>query len=117
MREDDDEREFLDLQRAAFRVRESGTPSPKRGKGARRKDTFVQVPLWWLEQVTKAARSPQQVFVGVWLLHLRWKAKGPRFPVPNGQLAKYGIDRRSKRLALSNFAKAGLNRTPASPLL
>jgi hypothetical protein len=26
------------------------------------KDTFVKVPLWWIEQVTKVLRSPQQVF-------------------------------------------------------
>lgn len=82
----------------------AAAPVKRRSK----KDTFVQVPLEWLAQVTKAAASPQQVFVGVWLLHLRWKANSLRFPVPNGQLAKHGINRRSKRQALEAFARAGL---------
>jgi hypothetical protein len=90
---------------AKKRLRELEAAAPvKRKKAA----PFVKVPLSWLEQVTKATRSPQQVFVGVWLLHLRWKAKSPRFSVPNAQLAKYGIDRRSKRLALASLAEAGV---------
>jgi hypothetical protein len=91
---------------AKKRLGELTAAAPTKRKS--KKDTFVVVPLWWFGQVTKATRSPQQVFVGVWLLHLRWKAHSTRFPVSNAQLAKYGIDRRSKRLALANLAQAGL---------
>jgi hypothetical protein len=77
--------------------------SPSKGK-----DIFVKVPLWWIEQVTHAVRSPQQVFVGVWLLHLAWRAGSMTFPVPNGRLGKRGVDRRVKRKALAGLEAAGL---------
>jgi hypothetical protein len=91
---------------AKKRLSELAAAAPVKRKN--KKDTFVMVPLGWLGRVTKATRSPQQAFVGVWLLHLRWKAHSSRFPVSNAGLAKYGIDRRSKRLALASLARAGL---------
>jgi hypothetical protein len=72
-----------------------------------RPKVFVKVPLWWLEQVAKATRSPQ-VFVAVWLLHLSWKKGGLSFPLPNGRLALRGFDRQAKRRALANLERAGL---------
>ena len=74
---------------------------------AKRKDAFVKVPLWWIEQATRATRSPQ-AFVCVWLLHLAWKAGNMTFPLPNGRLTKQGADRRAKRRALANLEAAGL---------
>ena len=74
---------------------------------AMRKDTFVKVPLWWIEQATRATKSPQ-AFVCVWLLHLAWKAGSTTFPLPNGRLTKQGADRRAKRRALANLEAAGL---------
>ena len=56
---------------------------------AKRKDAFVKVPLWWIEQATRATKSPQ-AFVCVWLLHLAWKAGSMTFPLPNGQVDKAG---------------------------
>ena len=47
---------------------------------AKRKDAFVKVPLWWIEQATRATKSPQ-AFVCVWLLHLAWKAGNMTFPL------------------------------------
>jgi hypothetical protein len=100
--EDDDERMFANLQRGA------GKSSVPRHHGkARRKETFVKVPLWWFEQATRATRSPQ-AFVAVWLLHRSWKAKSPTFPVSNSQLGDRGADRQIKRRALANLEKAGL---------
>ena len=64
---------------------------------AKRKDTFVKVPLWWIEQATRATKSPQ-AFVCVWLLHLAWKAGNMTFPLPNARLTKQGADRRAKRV-------------------
>jgi hypothetical protein len=100
---------------AKKRLGELTAAAPTKRKGKKDGDPFVMVPLWWLERVTKAAHSPQQVFVGLWLLHLRWKAKSLRFPVPNGQLAKHGIDRRSKWSALANLAAAGLISVEQTP--
>jgi len=74
---------------------------------AKRKDAFVKVPLWWIEQATRATMSPQ-AFVCIWLLHLAWKARSMTFPLPNGRLTKQGADRRAKRRALANLEAAGL---------
>jgi DNA-binding transcriptional ArsR family regulator len=79
----------------------------------RRKKMFVMVPLEWLEATTRATQTPQ-AFLSIWLLHLAWKAgsrtgnTGRTFPLPNGQLTEYGVDRRAKRRALANLEKAGL---------
>jgi hypothetical protein len=74
---------------------------------AKRKDSFVKVPLWWIEQATRATKSPQ-AFVCVWLLHQAWKARSMTFPLPNVRLTKQGVDRRAKRRALANLEAAGL---------
>jgi hypothetical protein len=71
------------------------------------KDAFVQVPLWWIEQATRATRTPQAM-VCIWLLYLSWQAKSMTFPLPNDRLAKRGADKRVKRRALANLEKAGL---------
>ena len=99
--DDDDEKLLTAMQFAAANL-------PPRRRGKARKDTFVKVPLWWFEQVTRAVQSPQQAFVGVWLLHLAWKAKSTTFPVPNGQLEQHGVERRTKRRALAYLEAAGL---------
>jgi hypothetical protein len=76
-------------------------------KRKNKKDAFVMVPLWWLEQVSRAMKSPRAI-VGVWLLHLAWKAKSQTFPVPNEPLGRYGINREAKRRALLELERAGL---------
>jgi hypothetical protein len=101
--DDEDEKLFAELKRGSGKA----PPSPRRGRKARQKDTFVQVPLWWMEQATKATQSPRAL-VCVWLLYLAWKAKGMKFPVPNGQLGKRGVDRRIKRRVLEDLEVAGL---------
>jgi len=98
--DDEDEKLLVEMQFTAANL-------PPRRRGKARKDTFVKVPLWWFEQVTRATRT-QQAFVGIWLLHLAWKAKSTTFPVPNGQLGERGVDRRVKRKALASLEKAGL---------
>lgn len=72
------------------------------------REKWVKVPLWWLERVAEVARSPQQVFVAVWLLRLQWEAKSMTFAVSNSKLAEYGIDRKVKRHALVVLEKAGV---------
>jgi hypothetical protein len=78
-----------------------------RPRGKARKDTFVKVPLWWIEQATRATRTPQ-AFVCIWLLHLSWRARSPTFSLPNDRLNKRGADRRRKRRALRALEAAGL---------
>jgi hypothetical protein len=98
--DDEDEKRFVEMQRAAANL-------PPRSRGKARKEVFVKVPLWWMEQVAHVTRSPQ-TFVCVWLLHLSWEAKSLTFPVPNGRLGKRGADRRMKRRALASLEAAGL---------
>jgi hypothetical protein len=70
-------------------------------KQRQRRDRFVQVPLWWAEQMTKATETPQ-AFVGIWLLYLAWKTGKSTFPLPNGQQSSWsqsqGQARRPKQV-------------------
>lgn len=91
---------------AKKRLGELTAAAPAKRKN--KKNLFVKVPLWWIEQVTRAVQSPQQVFVAVWLLHLAWDAGSSGFPVPNGRLGKRGVDRRIKRKALAALEAARL---------
>jgi hypothetical protein len=100
--DDDDEKWFADLQR-----RTGKPPTPPRHGKARRKETFVKVPLWWFEQATRATKT-QQAFVALWLLHLAWKASSTTFPLPNGKLAGHGAGRKAKARALASLEAAGL---------
>jgi hypothetical protein len=75
--------------------------------GKKRVVPYVKVPLWWLEHVTKASRSPRLMFL-VWLLRLSWEARSNTFPVPNGRLKARGVDRRVKRRALADLETAGV---------
>ena len=102
VKEEEDERVFASLQRAAAANLQAG-----RRRGKVRKDTFVKVPLWWIERATRATRTPQ-AFVCVWLLYLSWRARSKAFPLPNGKLDARGVDRRMKRRALSALEAAGL---------
>jgi hypothetical protein len=70
-------------------------------------EAFVKVPLWWIEQATRATRTPQ-AFVCIWLLHLAWKAKSLTFPLPNGGLTRRGANRFAKHRALQRLEAAGL---------
>ena len=105
--DDEDEREFRQMARAACQ------PSPEKWK--KKREAFVRVPMWWGEQVCKAAGSPQQVFVALWLLYRSWKAGAKTVSVPNAELRKLGIDRRTKRRALSAYERAGLLKVERAP--
>ena len=89
--------------RIAIRTIETIGTKPK----SKSTERFVKVPLWWAEQVCRATKTPK-AFVALWLLHLAWKAKSNTFPVPNGQLYKNGVHRRTKDRALWELEKAGL---------
>jgi hypothetical protein len=72
-----------------------------------KKDTFVQVPLWWAEQAAQATRTPQAL-VWLWLLHLSWQEHSLTFKLPNGRLAVRGVSRFAKTRALHRLEAAGL---------
>jgi hypothetical protein len=97
-----DEEIFVRLQQRAPAIQPAG-----RRQSKARKDTFVKVPIWWIEQATRATHTPQ-AFVCVWLLYLSWRARSLTFPIPNGRLGARGVDRRMKRRALSALESAGL---------
>jgi hypothetical protein len=105
--EDEDERAFRALRREV-------SVHPGKVVSKRTKETFVQVPLWWAEQVCRATRTPK-AFVWIWLLHLAWKAKSNSFAVPNGQLSKSGVHRNTKERVLRELEKAGLIKVERKP--
>jgi hypothetical protein len=118
MRDDEDERdekEFTELQQAAGNLLAAPPPSRRRGRSRARaagkvnlkKETFVKVPLWWIERAAHATRAPQ-AFVCVWLLHLAWKTKSTTFPLPNGLLEARGVERHTKYRALAALEAAGM---------
>jgi hypothetical protein len=87
------------------RLNELEAAAPARRR--KRKDAFIQVPLWWAEQAVRATRTPRAL-VWLLLLHLSWKARGPTFKLPNGRLVVRGVSRFTKNRALRDLEKAGL---------
>jgi hypothetical protein len=70
-------------------------------------EPFVKVPLWWAKQMTAATKT-KKALVGIVLLHTAWKTRRLTFPLPNGQLTKFGVSRETKRRALLDFERVGL---------
>ena len=90
---------------AERRLRELRAAAPVKRK--RKRDAFVKVPLWWIEQAACATRSPR-MFAAIWLLYLSWEANSLTVTLPNARLAERGVDRQAKRRALAYLEKAGL---------
>src|SRR5262249_36902637 len=86
------------------RLRELEAAAPIKRKKA---EPFVKVPLWWIGRATKATNTGKAL-VCVELLYAAWKAKRSTFPLPNGRLAKLGLNRETKRRALYDLERAGL---------
>lgn len=74
---------------------------------ARKKDTFIKVPIWWATEAAKATKTPA-ILVCVYLLHASWKARSTTFPLPNGWLEQRGVSREIKRRVLRDLEAAGL---------
>jgi hypothetical protein len=77
------------------------------GPTKRKAEPFVQVPLWWIERMTRATGTAR-AFVGLWLLYLAWKTKSNKVTLPNGQLEARGVSRKVKSRALRQLEAAGL---------
>jgi len=78
------------------------------GRRKRKKvEPFVHVPLWWITQATKLARTPAAL-VCIELLYRSWKAKSPTFPFSNENLKRLGVSREIKRRVLRDLERGGL---------
>jgi hypothetical protein len=73
-------------------------------KKHKKAEPFVIVPLWWIEQAAKRARSPATL-VFVELLYTKWKAKSSTFALSNVRLRKLGVSREIKRRVLRDLAE------------
>jgi ribosomal protein S19E (S16A) len=76
-------------------------------KRKRATEPFVRAPLWWIEAVAKATRTPAML-VCIELLRASWKAKSSTFPLPNARFKKLGVSRDVKRRILHDLESAGL---------
>ena len=78
-------------------------------KAKKKKATFpfVNVPLWWITEATKATRTPAAL-ICVHMLYASWKAKSLTFPLSNKTLEKGGASARVKYRVLRDLEKAGL---------
>jgi hypothetical protein len=104
---------MTDLRLFETQTRETVTSEPKTAasRSHRRAELFVKVPLKEAAEAAKAlgsAGSAQQLFIWMWLQHMVWWTKSRTFPVSNVALARYGIDKWTKRRALRTFEAARL---------
>ena len=68
----------------------------------KRREQFVQVPMWWIEKLGEAPLATGTAHqVACYLCHLDWKHHGKPFKLPNGMLEYDGISRYSKWRALA----------------
>src|SRR5262249_21870156 len=77
--------------------------APKR----RRADPFVKLPLALAAAIAKATKTPRAM-VWILLLYEAWKAKGKPFTLSNVKLARYGVNRETKRQVFAEMKAAGL---------
>jgi hypothetical protein len=89
---------------AKKRLTELEARAPKKRKKA---EPWVKVPLA-LTAKAAAATNTQKFMVWTWLLYRAWLTGSATVPLPNGALAKYGVNRKSKTLALRQLEAAGL---------
>jgi hypothetical protein len=73
----------------------------------RRRTPFVVLPLSWAAKAS-AATNCQKAMVWMWLAHRVRKTRTTTVTIPNRALAKCGISRRVKSLALRQLERAGL---------
>lgn len=83
--------------------------TPAAPKIRRRREQFVQVPWWWIEEL----RQPPAAFATTWfvanyILHRFWKNRRQPFKLPNGALRYDGINRFAKWRALADLERRGL---------
>jgi hypothetical protein len=77
----------------------------------KRRTQFVQIPLWWWEELARPPMANGSAFhVAGHLWHLDWKHHSKPFKLPNMALAYYGISRFTKWRVLRELERRGLIR-------
>jgi hypothetical protein len=74
----------------------------------RRSDTFVQVPQLWCEQLAAIRAHGSTYRVALHLLYEAWATKIRTVKLTNVALAKVGVGREGKAIALRELRKARL---------
>ena len=82
-------------------------PSPKKG-GRRNVVRFVKLPTNWLESLADIQASGSTYRVAAHLLYEAWKCGDPVIKLTNEALAKKGVGRKGKAIALKELRAAGL---------
>jgi hypothetical protein len=80
------------------------TPSPA-SKGT---EPFAIMPLAAAARVAKATKTAARMFVWIWIVHQTAKRKSEWVVVSKGTLARYGISKKTKKVALAQLEEAGL---------
>jgi hypothetical protein len=87
----------------------STTPVPT--KIRKRREQFVQMPMWWAEALAMEPIATGSTFyLAIHLWHLDWKNHGKPFTLANGMLEYDGISRQTKWRALRDLERRGLIR-------
>jgi hypothetical protein len=86
-------------------------PSPKRPR-PNKTDRLFGCPVWWLKLVLPLVHTKQQLIVAVYLWR-RYVLCGRRdtFDMPNGELAAWGVGRRTKYRTIVQLESGGVIKT------
>jgi hypothetical protein len=80
-------------------------PKPQRGS---QPGKFVKVPELWREQLCKVRAHGSTYRVALHLLHESWRTGNEAIKLTNVALAKVGVGREGKAIALKELRRAGL---------
>jgi hypothetical protein len=86
-------------------VRDRAVGLPKSIK--KRRQQFVQVPLAWVDILSRDSRDKTLVVLSH-LLHLDWKQGGGQIKLPNGFLGMIGVGRGAKWRVLNKLESVGI---------
>lgn len=75
-------------------------------KVRKRREQYVQFPMWWVEKLTNARGKVW--YVAIYVLHLDWKKDHKPFKLANGMLRYDGVSRYTKWRALGTLERLGL---------
>ena len=117
----DDSDDLYDLNKLRLDPAKLATPYVP-AKIRKRREQFVQVPMWWIEKLGEAPLATGTAHqVACHICHLDWKNHGKPFKLPNGMLEYDGISRYSKWRALRDLERRGLvvveSRSSKSPII
>jgi hypothetical protein len=74
---------------------------------SKQQEEFTKVPLQWAAEMAKRTGT-RRALIWILLLHMAWKNRSTTFPLSNVSLAKYGVNRETKRRMLVRLEATGL---------